>query len=63
MEGQKYRSKGGVLLTACSTHQALLTSSRVAPPAMGWRLTHQTLPKMMPHRLLYRLNIERNFLS
>lgn len=56
--------KGGVLLNACSTHYALLPSLRVAPPAMGWRLPHQTLPKtMMPHRLLYRLNSERNFLS
>jgi hypothetical protein len=55
------RSHGGVLLTAllpmacsaCFLIELRTISSGMAPPTMGWVLTHQSLIKKMSYRLTY----------
>lgn len=40
-----------------------ITCSGMAPPVVGWTLTHRSLIKKMPYMLLYRLSWWRYFLS
>jgi hypothetical protein len=49
--------------SACSLIEPRTTSPGMAPPTMGWALTHISIIKKMPYRLAYSLIVWRHFLN